>query len=75
MLRRLSGRKRAVGGEWYMDETNIKVLGKRVYLYRVIDGVGDTMGSDSTIMVISSSGTLPANRVRIRQSQCLNDRI
>jgi putative transposase len=33
--------KRAVATSWRMDETNIKVKGKWVYLYRAVDKFGD----------------------------------
>ena len=35
--------KRAVATSWRMDETYIKVKGKWVYLYRVVDKFGDTI--------------------------------
>ena len=36
-------RKRAVGRRWHVDETYIKVRGRRMYLYRAIDSSGDTV--------------------------------
>ncbi len=41
--RALQRRKRAVTGEWHVDETYIKVRGQRMYLYRAIDSAGDTV--------------------------------
>ena len=35
-------RKRAVGTNWRMDETYIKVAGQWKYLYRAVDKAGDT---------------------------------
>ena len=35
--------KRAVGGNWRMDETYIKIKGKWHYLYRAVDKAGDTV--------------------------------
>ena len=43
LLRRFNLRKRAVTGKWHVDETYIKVRGGWMYLYRAIDGVGDTV--------------------------------
>jgi len=43
LLKRFSRRKRAVTGKWHADETYIKVRGRWMYLYRAIDGVGDTV--------------------------------
>lgn len=39
----LQRRKRAVTGKWHMDETYIKIRGQWMYLYRAVDGVGDTV--------------------------------
>jgi putative transposase len=36
-------RKKPVNGSWRMDETYIKVKGKWVYLYRVVDSCGNTI--------------------------------
>ncbi|MBE1206235.1 IS6 family transposase [Aminobacter carboxidus] len=43
LLERFNRRKRAVTGEWHVDETYIKVRGEWMYLYRAIDSVGDTV--------------------------------
>ena len=43
LLKRFNRRKRAVTGKWHADETYIKVRGRWMYLYRAIDGVGDTV--------------------------------
>ncbi|CAH2394177.1 hypothetical protein BQ8794_240062 [Mesorhizobium prunaredense] len=43
LLERFNGRKRAVTGKWHMDETYIKIRGQWMYLYRAVDGVGDTV--------------------------------
>jgi putative transposase len=36
-------RKKPVGNSWRMDETYIKVNGSRVYLYRAVDSLGNTI--------------------------------
>ena len=36
-------RKRPVGKSWRMDETYVKVAGQWKYLYRAVDGDGDTI--------------------------------
>ncbi|RWD29387.1 MAG: IS6 family transposase [Mesorhizobium sp.] len=43
LLERFNRRKRAVTGKWHVDETYIKVRGKRMSLYRAIDSAGDTV--------------------------------
>ncbi|RWO92169.1 MAG: IS6 family transposase, partial [Mesorhizobium sp.] len=43
LLERFNRRKRSVTGKWHVDETYIKVRGQWMYLYRAIDGVGDTV--------------------------------
>jgi putative transposase len=43
LLERFNRRKRAVTGKWHVDETYIKVRGRWTYLYRAIDGNGDTV--------------------------------
>jgi putative transposase len=43
LLERFNRRKRSVTGKWHMDETYIKVRGQWMYLYRAVDGVGDTV--------------------------------
>jgi putative transposase len=43
LLERFNRRKRSVTGRWHVDETYIKVRGRWMYLYRAIDGVGDTV--------------------------------
>lgn len=43
LLERFQRRKRAVNGKWHIDETYIKVRGRWMYLYRAIDGPGDTV--------------------------------
>jgi transposase-like protein len=43
LLERFNSRKRAVTGEWHVDETYIKVRGQWRYLYRAIDSNGDTV--------------------------------
>jgi putative transposase len=43
LLERFNRRKRAVSGEWHIDETYIKVCGQWRYLYRAIDSNGDTV--------------------------------
>jgi putative transposase len=40
---RFNRRKRGVTGKWHVDETDIKVRGEWMYLYRAIDSVGDTV--------------------------------
>lgn len=42
LLERFNARKRGVTGKWHVDETYIRVRG-RMYLYRAIDSVGDTV--------------------------------
>ena len=39
----LQSAKRPVTGKWHIDETYIKVRGRWMYLYRVIDSNGDTV--------------------------------
>lgn len=34
---------RKVGGSWRVDETYLKVRGRRVYLYRAVDKEGNTV--------------------------------
>ena len=43
LLERFNHRKRAVTGKWHVDETYIKIRGRWMYLYRAIDGNGDTV--------------------------------
>ncbi|MER8868159.1 IS6 family transposase [Mesorhizobium sp. M0751] len=43
LLERFDKRKRTVTGKWHVDETNIKVRGRCMYLYRAIDSGGDTV--------------------------------
>jgi putative transposase len=43
LLKRFNARKRAVTEKWHVDETYIKVRGRWMYLYRAIDGNGDTV--------------------------------
>jgi len=43
LLERFNSRKRAVTGEWYVDETYIKLRGQWRYLYCAIDSNGDTV--------------------------------
>ncbi|KQZ22837.1 integrase [Mesorhizobium sp. Root552] len=43
LLERFNRRKRSVSAKWHVDETYIKVRGQWMYLYRVIDSVGDTV--------------------------------
>ena len=43
LLKNFNLRKRAVTRKWHVDETYIKVRGQWMYLYRAIDGVGDTV--------------------------------
>ncbi|WP_244622890.1 IS6 family transposase, partial [Microvirga brassicacearum] len=43
LLERFNRRKRAVTGQWHIDETYIKVRGRWTYLYRAIDSNGDTV--------------------------------
>jgi hypothetical protein len=43
LLERFNRRKPAVTGKWHVDETYIKIRGEWMYLYRAIDGVGDTV--------------------------------
>jgi transposase-like protein len=43
LLERFNLRKRAVIGRWHVDETDIKVRGRWLYLYRAIDSNGDTV--------------------------------
>jgi putative transposase len=43
LLEQFNQRKRAVTGKWHMDETYIKVRGRWLYLYRAINGLGDTV--------------------------------
>ena len=43
LLKRFNRRKRMVTGRWHVDETYIKVRGQGMYLYRAIDGAGDTV--------------------------------
>jgi transposase-like protein len=43
LLKRFNSRKRVVTGSWHIDETYIKVRGRWMYLYRSIDGNGDTV--------------------------------
>jgi transposase-like protein len=41
--KRWSRHARPIGGSWRMDETYIKVRGRRVYLYRAVDKAGRTV--------------------------------
>jgi putative transposase len=43
LLERFNRRKRAVTGNWHVNETYIKVGGRSMCLYRAIDSVGDTV--------------------------------
>jgi putative transposase len=43
LLERFNSHKRAVTGKWHVDETYIRVRGQWRYLYRAIDGNGDTV--------------------------------
>ena len=43
LLERFNQRKRAVSRIWHMDETYIRLRDQRMYLYRAIDDVGDTI--------------------------------
>src|SRR3954467_12879688 len=43
LLERFNSRKRAVTGKWHVDETSNRVRGQWRYLYRAIDGNGDTV--------------------------------
>ena len=43
LLEQFNRRKRAVTGKWHIDETYIKVRGRWMYLYRVIDSNGGTV--------------------------------
>lgn len=43
LLERFNRRKRTVTGKRHLDETDIKVRGRWMYLYRAIDSVGDTV--------------------------------
>jgi len=43
LLERFTRRKRPVTRRWHVDETYIKVRGQWCYLYRAIDGNGDTV--------------------------------
>jgi putative transposase len=43
LLKRFNSRKRVVTSKWHIDETYIKVRGRWMYLYRAIDGNGDTV--------------------------------
>ncbi len=43
LLEQFNRRKRAVTGEWHIDETYVKVRGHWRYLYRAIDSNGDTV--------------------------------
>ncbi len=41
LRKRRHGTRRGAGVSWYIDETYLKVRGKRVYLYRAIDRDGN----------------------------------
>ena len=41
--KRWSRFERPVGGSWRVDETFIKVRGQLMYLYRAVDGQGNTV--------------------------------
>jgi putative transposase len=43
LLEQFNRRKRAVTGRWHMDETDIKVRGRWLYLYGAVDSDGDTV--------------------------------
>jgi putative transposase len=43
LLEQFNRRKRPVTGRWHVDETYIKVRGQWRYLYRAVDGNGDTV--------------------------------
>jgi transposase-like protein len=43
LLEQFNRRKRPVTSRWHVDETYIKVRGRRMYLYRAIDSHGDTV--------------------------------
>jgi transposase-like protein len=43
LLEQFNRRKRPVSGKWHIDEIYIKVRGRWMYLYRAIDGSGDTI--------------------------------
>ena len=42
--KRWSRFERPAGGSWRVDETFIKVRGRSMYLYRAVDGQGNTVG-------------------------------
>ncbi|KLK90930.1 integrase [Microvirga vignae] len=43
LLEQFNRRKRAVSRKWHIDQTNVKVRGRWMYLYRAIDSDGDTI--------------------------------
>jgi putative transposase len=43
LLEQFNRRKRPVTSRWHVGETDIKVRGRRMYLYRAIDSHGDTV--------------------------------
>jgi transposase-like protein len=43
LLEQFNRRKRPVTSRWHVDETDIKVRGRRMYLYRAIDSHGATV--------------------------------
>jgi putative transposase len=39
----MRGHKRPIGKSWHLDETYVKVKGEWMYLYRAVDGAGQTV--------------------------------
>ena len=69
LLERFNRRKRSVTGKWHLDETYIKVRGQWMYLFRAIDGIGDTVE-----FFFSQTRDLPAARRFLRRALERHDR-
>ena len=72
--------ERPVGGNWRVDETFVKVRGQLMYLYRAVDGQGNTLDghqpSHSALRRMGMNGEFNfrgRNPVKIRCCQYLNN--
>lgn len=66
---RVRCRKKPVNGSWRMDETQIKLNGKWVYLYRAVD----KSGSNKAALDACNDGMEAEEIIEIRQIKYLNN--